>query len=157
MAASLSSSPTPASTTRTKGSKNISHASSKLTPCFLAFVVAFASSRQNAASDKGTRHPLNLCIYNVYLAGQAPSLPTTKPRHLDRRRRFCRRSGEIPVFRLCRCFSSTASFPQPNLVKPQSPHLLIPQSDTSGVLVISASYNPSRVKKAPVHDRGFSH
>jgi hypothetical protein len=59
-----------------KGSKNISHASSKLTPCFLAFVVAFASSRQNAASDKGTRHPLNLCIYNVYLAGQAPSLPT---------------------------------------------------------------------------------
>src|SRR6266851_571061 len=81
----------------------------------------------------------------------------TKPRHLDRRRRFCRRSGEIPVFRLCRCFSSTASFPQPNLVKPRSPHLLIPQSDTCGVLVLSGSYNRVEPKKAPVHDRGFSH
>src|SRR5665213_3569720 len=27
--------------------------------------------------------------------------PTTTPRHLDRRRRFCRRSGETPVFRSC--------------------------------------------------------
>jgi len=34
--------------------------------------------------------------------------PKSKPpnaRHLDRRRVFCRRSGEIPVFRFCRCLS----------------------------------------------------
>src|SRR5260370_21840400 len=86
------------------------------------------------------------CISNR--SSSKPATPT-KTRHLDHRRRFCRRSGEIPVFRLCHCFSSTASFPQPTLSSPQSPHLLIPQSDTCGILVLSGSYNRNRVKESP--------
>jgi hypothetical protein len=35
----------------------------------------------------------------------SPNLQQT-PRHLDRRRRFCRRSGETPVFRPCPCCPS---------------------------------------------------
>jgi hypothetical protein len=35
--------------------------------------------------------------------------PTNHKRHLDRRPRFCRRSGEIPVFRLCHCSSCLSS------------------------------------------------
>ena len=35
------------------------------------------------------------------------SSPHPKIRHLDRRRRFCRRSGETPAFRFCLCLFSS--------------------------------------------------
>jgi hypothetical protein len=48
-------------------------------------------------------------------------------RHLDRRRRLCRRSGETPAFALCRCRCSflCLSFPRQSL-EPRSPANITP-------------------------------
>jgi hypothetical protein len=52
-----------------------------------------------------------LAITKASSRPKAALLPLQK-RHLDRRRRFCRRSGETPVFRLCLCSCFSASPPQ---------------------------------------------
>jgi hypothetical protein len=59
-----------------------------------------------------------------------------KTRHLDRRRRFCRRSGETPVFRLCFCpyfaFAFACILPLPALL------LVIPQR-SGGICIYHCS------------------